>query len=157
MPVAIHVSTPPQSHSWRQFFAFLVTFFVAFSLGGLVPTPGSWSDVQSQWLDATVIGIICIAFLVATAFSYWVRSTLSDLQATLLTLIFGAVLVVVTRELYASAVFLRHVRGNRDKSPTVAKTSDAGRRRSGEFGLVLRPYGRFLSLFSGCNEAWVLC
>jgi Ca2+/H+ antiporter len=107
-----------QNYSWRHFFLLLVGFFVAFCLGGLVRTPGSWSDVRSQWLGAALVAVVCVAFLVVTGFSYWGRSTLTGFQATLLALIFGAVLVLMVRELYASAVFLRQVRSSQSYKQT---------------------------------------
>jgi hypothetical protein len=116
-----------QSQSWWRFFLLLGAFFVALCLGGLVPTPGSWSDVRSQWLGAAVVAAVCIAFLFVTAFSYWNRTTLTGLQATLLALMFGLVLVLMVRELYASAVFLRQVRSSDNHAgPPNQTASDNG-------------------------------
>lgn len=115
--------------SWRRFFLLLGMFFVAFCLSSFIPTPGSWSDVRSQWLGAAVVAIICVAFLVATARTYWSRGPLTGVQATLLCFIFGVVLVFMARDLFMSAMFLREVRSSRRAlhtgTPNAAHSVDA--------------------------------
>jgi thiamine transporter ThiT len=85
-------------------------FLVAFCLAGLIPTPGAWSDLRSQWLDAATAAVICIVFLIITARTFWKGGPLTGLQASLLCLIFGTILVLMVRELFTSMLFLQQVR-----------------------------------------------
>ena len=112
MPVLTTSEGAVPSQSWRRFFLLLGVFFVAYWLSSFIPTPGSWSDVRSQWLDAAVVAVLCVVFLVTTARTYWSRGPLTGFQATLLCLIFGVVLVFMARELFVSAMFLRDVRNS---------------------------------------------
>ena len=101
-----------RSRGWRRFFLLLGMFFVAFVVAGFIPTPGSWSDVRSQWLDAAVVAVICILFIITSAGTYWRGGPLTGLQASLLCLIFGAIFVFMARELFTSMLFLREVRSH---------------------------------------------
>ena len=98
--------------SWRRVFLLLGMFFSAVCVSSLIPTPGSWSDVRSQWLGPALIAAVCIVFLVATAHTYSIHGPLTGFQAVLLSMFFGVVLIFIGRELYVSALFLREVRGH---------------------------------------------
>ena len=99
-----------RSHSWRRFFLLLGMFSAAFVVACVIPTPDSWSDVRSQWLPAAVVAAVCIVFVITSAITYWRGGPLTGLQASLLCLIFGVILVLMARELFVSAHFLRDVR-----------------------------------------------
>ena len=67
-------------------------------------------------MDAATICLTCTVFLVVTAVTYWRRGVLSGIQASLLALVFGSVLVLVACSLVESVHFLRDVRRNHAQS-----------------------------------------
>ena len=98
------------NHAWRRFFLMLGMFFVALVVACELPTPGSWSDVRSQWIPTAVSVAVSIAFIIASAVTYRRRGPLTGIQASLLCLIFGATLIFAATELLSSIAFLREVR-----------------------------------------------
>jgi len=111
------------SHTWRRFFLMLGMFFVAFVVACELPTPDSWSDVRSQWMPAAVSVAVSIAFIVASTVTYWRRGPLTGIQASLLCVIFGAVLIFAATELLTYIAFLREVRSRHSVyygSPNIA-------------------------------------
>lgn len=136
--------TTAPSHGWRRFFLLLGMFFIAFCLGGLTPTPRAWSDIRSQWLGAAAISVVCVGFLSATARAYWGRGSLTGLQAALLSIIFGSVLIFAARELFVSALFLREVRsrhasiGKESPNQTLDRMTRIALSRTFQVGCQLR-------------------
>jgi hypothetical protein len=93
-------------------------FFVAFTFAGVIPTPGAWSDSRSEWLPAIAVMFSALIFLFATHLTYWRGGPLTRVQAWLLSIIFGAVFVMVMPSLYESILFMREVA--RHNSPNQA-------------------------------------
>jgi hypothetical protein len=98
---------PLQSPSWPRFFLLSLIFFAAFCIAGLIPTPGAWSDVRSQWLTPLLTALLCVAFLIVTAWSYWKTKSLSGLQAILMALLLGTLLLFVVHDLSTCIQFLK--------------------------------------------------
>jgi hypothetical protein len=95
---------------WRQFFSLLLIFIAAAIASSLLPTPGSWSDTRSQWLPPTAMALIASGLFVACFWIYCRPGLVFKIQAVMLWLLFGAVLVIALREVYESFTFLRDVR-----------------------------------------------
>ena len=94
---------------WRRFRLLFGMFFVAFCVAGAVPTPGSWTDLRSQWLSPTLIAIVCLIFIITTAVTYWRGTLLTGFQASLLFSLFGILLAYMIRDVFVSIIFLRDV------------------------------------------------
>ncbi len=120
-----------RKRSWRRFFLLIGIFFVVSFIACQLPTPGEWSDIRSQWLPAALVAAICVVLIVVTAVTYWRGGPLCGLQASLLGLIFGLVLVFMLRELYVSALFLRVVRSSHTAVSSGAELSCCTGRRYG--------------------------
>ena len=99
-----------RGRGWRWFFFLLAMFFAAIFLTGLVPTPGAWSDVRSEWLNGAADTAVCIIFLVAVVRGYFASGSLAGLQATLLGFIFAAFLAGAAFRLVESIRFLQELR-----------------------------------------------
>ena len=89
-----------------RFFFLIGMFFVAVCASGFVPTPGAMSDVRSQWLGYAVLVLVCVICLTVTVYTYFSGGPLAGIQALILTLVIGTVLVFAARELFDSALFL---------------------------------------------------
>ena len=100
-------------HSWRRFWLLLGAFFVVLYLASIVPTPGAWSDMRSQWAAPAAIAFVALLFLFATHWTYWHSKAITRLQVWILSLLFGAVLVVVVFALRECIVFSRGVPNHR--------------------------------------------
>ena len=98
--------------SWRQFMLLLLVFVVAMIVCGLLPTPGSWSDSRSQWLPPAVMGLTALSLFVASFWVYRRPGFIFKIQAVILWLLFGAVLIIAAYSVYESFTFLRDVRAS---------------------------------------------
>lgn len=94
-------------HGWRRFWLFLGLFFAAFILAAMIPTPGAWSDIRSQWAGLGAVALIATIFLFLVQWDYWRRGLLNCLQVCLLSAVFAAVLAVVGLLLWEGITFLR--------------------------------------------------
>lgn len=98
---------------WRQFWFLLLVFFMGGMISSELPTPDSWSDGRSQWLPAAAIGIITFGLIVATFWIYQRPGIVFKIQAVILWLFFGIVMVACIVSLYEAFIFLREVRAHR--------------------------------------------
>ena len=98
---------------WRQFWFLLLAFFVGGMICSELPTPDSWSDGRSQWLPDVAIGIITLCFIVATFWIYRRLGIIFKLQAVILWLFFGIVMIACIVSLYEAFIFLKEVRTHR--------------------------------------------
>lgn len=126
MPFQVTTTTVPRSPGWRHFFRLLLMFFGAWCFGGMVPTPGAWSDGRPQWLGAAIMAAVCVGFIIGTGRTYRRGGLLTHLQAAILGLVFTVVLVGMTSELVLSAKFLREVRRSYSGSREGAAKQIAG-------------------------------
>jgi hypothetical protein len=95
--------------SWRRFFLLLGMWYAGVLVANLLPL-GGWSDVRSQWGNAALVTVICGVFFLLSAYLYWHGGFLSGLQASLLCLAFGSMLVFGGQELYTDMLFFRELR-----------------------------------------------
>ena len=108
----VMAAKPRADSQWRRFFMLMGIFFVASGFAWLIPTPGSWSDIRSQWFGTAWVAVLCIVFIIVSVRSFRRSGSLTGVQATLLCLIFGLIFVFAARELFVSAQFLQEVRRN---------------------------------------------
>lgn len=95
---------------WMRFLLLLFLFFAGGLIASLLPTPGSWSDVRSQWLPLAVMTVINFCLLIAIFWIYRRAGPVFKVQAVILWLIIGSALIACLYGLYDSFAFLRQVR-----------------------------------------------
>lgn len=103
--------------AWRRFWLLLGMFFVASCFASLIPTPGSWSDTRSQWLSPAAMAFTALIFLFTAQWIYWRGGPLGRVQIWVLSVLFGAVLVLVVSSLWECIAFMRDVFRPRSGSP----------------------------------------
>ena len=97
---------------WRQFCWLLLLFLLASMVSSLLPTPDSWSDIRSQWLPSAAIALTTACLFIATFWIYQRPGFVFKIQAVILWLLFGAVLIGAIYSLFESFAFLREVRAS---------------------------------------------
>lgn len=90
----------------------LSVFFIAAFVSSLLPTPGSWSDVRSQWLPPAAIVLTTVCSLIWSIQIFRRAGFSMRFQAFILWLLFAVVLSAATYSLIESLTFLREVRGS---------------------------------------------
>ena len=100
----------PPRYSWRRFWLYLGMFFVAFTIAGLLPTPGSWSDSRSHWLPLVAIALIDLLFLMAAHWDYHRLALLSRLQVWILSLLLGTLFLLTIVSLWECIAFRLAIR-----------------------------------------------
>jgi hypothetical protein len=95
---------------WRQFFSLLLIFFLAGFASLLLPTPGSWSDVRSQWVPSVAMALTTSCLFIATFWVYRRIGFIFKIQAVILWLLFGVALIGLVCALINSFIFLRELR-----------------------------------------------
>ena len=84
----------------------LAVFFLAFIASPFFRTPGSWSDVSSQWLPELLLAPISLAFCIATHWIYIRPGRAPKIQAATLWFLFGGVFIISVVGLIQSQLFL---------------------------------------------------
>jgi hypothetical protein len=103
-------SLPPAARGWRQFLLVLAVFFVTAFVSSLLPTPGSWSDVRSQWLPAAAIALTTLCSLIWSIQIFRRAGFSMRFQAFILWVLFAVVLCATIYSLFESFAFLGEVR-----------------------------------------------
>src|ERR1041385_2663204 len=97
---------PLASQGWGLFFLLLGLFLAALCIAGLIPGPGAWSDIRSDRLSPMLVAVISFLFLVFTVYLHFWARLLNGVQASLLCLVFGGLLVVAGHDFFESIMFL---------------------------------------------------
>jgi F0F1-type ATP synthase membrane subunit a len=97
---------------WQPFLSYLVVFVFSATVCSLLPTPNSWSDVRSQWVPSAAIALLALCLIVASIWIYRRSGQVFKIQAIILWVVFGGVLIAAACDLYASIGFLKEVRGH---------------------------------------------
>jgi len=101
-------SSPPSgTRSWGQFLLVLSVFFIAAFVSSLLPTPGSWSDVRSQWLPAAAIVLTTLSSLFWSIQIFRRGGFAMRSQAVILWVLFAVVLSAAIYSVFESFMFLR--------------------------------------------------
>ena len=82
-------------------------FVIAYIACDAFPTPGSWSDVHSQWLPDLVRVPMAFAFCVATHWIYIRPEIEAKFEAVILWFIFGGGFTISVVRLIQSRLFLK--------------------------------------------------
>lgn len=96
----------------RQFIWVLAIFFIAVIASSLLPTPGSWSDVRSQWFPPAAMALTTLCSLIWSLQIYRRGGFAMRIQAFILWFVFAVVLVAAICSLVESFTFLQEVRRN---------------------------------------------
>jgi hypothetical protein len=81
-------------------------FLIVATLAGVCRTPGSWSDIRSQWFPDLLILPTAFALCIAVHWIYRKDGVFSKIQAACLWLLFGAALIGCMVNLIRSQEFL---------------------------------------------------
>ena len=96
--------------TWLRFLLLLFLFFAGGLTASLLPTPGSWSDLRSQWLPLVAMTLMNFCLLVASFWIYRRPGPVFKVQAVILWLVIGSALIAGLYGLYDSIAFLREIR-----------------------------------------------
>lgn len=121
-PSALELAPQP---AWRRFWQLLGAFLAAFFLAALIPTPGAWSDVRSQWASPAAVTLTVFCFLFAAQWHFWRGRRLSPLQLWILSVLCGAVLALAAYSLWECVAFPREV--SRLRSATTSEALNESR------------------------------
>jgi hypothetical protein len=95
---------------WRPFWSLLIVFLLGGLVCSILPTPDSWSDARSHWLPPAAVGLMAACLFIASFWIYRRSGMVFKIQALILWLLLGAVVIGATCALYDSFLFLREVR-----------------------------------------------
>jgi hypothetical protein len=90
---------------WRQFLVLLVAFLFIVVVASMLPTPGSWSDMRSDWLPPAIIAPTALCLMMANFRIYRRPGFLFKIQAVILWFLFGGIFAAAVCDLYESYQF----------------------------------------------------